>query len=54
MEQDFSGLSGLEFTARKIKWFDEDLKKMENMTIEERIEYKKLLREKHQYTYENP
>lgn len=47
-------MEGLQFTARKIKWFDEDLKKMETMTTEERIEYKKLLREKGQFTYENP
>jgi hypothetical protein len=48
-----SDLDGLVFTAKKIKWFDEDLKKMANMTVEERIEYKKMLREKGQYTYEN-
>lgn len=49
-----SELEGLEFTARKIKWFDEDLKKMEKMTTEERLEYKSLLKQKGQYTYENP
>lgn len=48
-----SEMEGLQFTARKIKWFDEDLKKMEKMTIEERIEYKKMLREKHQHGYED-
>ena len=52
MENFPSDFEGLEFKARKIKWFDEDLKKMEKMTTEERIEYKSLLREKGQYSYE--
>lgn len=43
----------MHFVARKIKWFDEDLKKMENMTVEERIKYKQMLREKHQHGYED-
>ena len=54
MENQPSDMEGLQFTARKIKWFEEDLKKMESMSIEERIEYKKKLREKGQFTYENP
>lgn len=47
-----SDFDSLQFTARKIKWFPEDLKKMETMTVEERIEYKRELREKKQYGYE--
>ena len=53
MMDETNGLAGLEFTARKIKWFPEDLKKMETMTTEERIEYKRQLREKHQHGYED-
>ncbi|MBR1754642.1 hypothetical protein IJ732_07395 [bacterium] len=54
MDRHESEMEGLQFTARKIKWFDEDLKKMETMTVEERLEYKRQLREKGQYTYEDP
>lgn len=51
--QDNNDIQEFEFTAKKIKWYPDDLEKMEGMTIEERIAYKRLLKQNHKYTYEN-
>ena len=46
-------LNHLQFSARRIKFYDEDLKKMETMTLEERVEYKSMLKKENRYTYVN-
>ena len=45
-------LNHLEFKTKKVKFYDEDLKKMESMTLEERVEYKAKLKAEKRYTYE--
>lgn len=45
-------LSHLQFKTKKVKFYDEDLKKMESMTLEERVEYKAKLKAEKRYTYE--
>ncbi len=37
---------------KKVKFFDEDIEKMKNMTQEERLEYKSKLKDEHRYTYD--
>ena len=44
-------LSHLQFKTKKVKFYDEDLKKMESMTLEERVEYKAKLKAEKRYTY---
>ena len=46
-------LNHLQFSTRRIKFYDEDLKKMETMTLEERVEYKSMLKKENRYTYVN-
>ena len=45
-------LNHLKFDVKKVKFYDEDLKKMESMTLEERVEYKAKLKAEKRYTYE--
>ena len=45
-------LNHLQFNARKVKFYDEDLKKMETMTLEEQVEYRSMLKREKRYTYE--
>ena len=45
-------LNHLQFKTKKVKFYDEDLKKMESMTLEERVEYKAKLKAEKRYTYE--
>jgi len=42
----------VKFETKKIKWSDDDLKAMENMSLEEKIEFKRKLKAKNRYTYE--
>lgn len=44
-------LNHLQFKTKKVKFYDEDLKKMESMTLEERVEYKAKLKAEKRYTY---
>ena len=43
-------MANMKFKAVKIKFFDEDVKKMEGMTLEEKVEYKAYLKSEHRYT----
>ena len=48
-----SEMMGIEISKiKKVKFFDEDIEKMKNMTQEERLEYKSKLKDEHRYTYE--
>lgn len=48
-----SEMMGIEISEiKKVKFFDEDIEKMKNMTQEERLEYKSKLKDEHCYTYE--
>lgn len=40
-------------TVRKVKFFPEDVEKMAQMSIDERIEYKSMLLEEGKHTYED-
>ena len=51
-ENDTDNLNHLKFDVKKVKFYDEDLKKMESMTLEERVEYKAKLKAEKRYTYE--
>ena len=51
MSYNNENLNHLQFRAHKIKFYDEDLKKMETMSLEEKIEFKSKLKEEHRYTY---
>ena len=42
-------MANMKFKAVKIKFFDEDVKKMEGMTLEEKVEYKAYLKSEHRY-----
>ena len=44
-------LSHLKFKTKKVKFYDEDLRKMETMSLEERVEYKAKLKAERRYTY---
>ena len=44
-------LNHLEFKTKKVKFYDEDLRKMETMSLEERVEYKAKLKAERRYTY---
>ena len=37
---------------KKVKFFDEDIEKMKNMSEEEELEYISKLKDEHRYTYE--
>ena len=37
---------------KKVKYFDEDMEKMKNMTLDERLAYKSKLKREGRYTYE--
>lgn len=39
----------MKFQVQKLKFFPEDEEKMQHMDIEERIEYRRMLKEKHLY-----
>ena len=43
-------MATMKFKARKIKFFDEDVKKMEGMTLEEKVAFKAFLKSEHRYT----
>ena len=44
---------GIEFSEiKKVKFFDEDIEKMKNMTQKERVAYKSQLKRSGRYTYE--
>lgn len=43
-------MATMKFTARKVKFFDEDVKKMEGISLEERVEFKSHLKSEHRYT----
>ena len=45
-------LNHLKFDAKKVKFYDEDIKKMESMNLEERVAYKAKLKAEKRYTYE--
>lgn len=45
-----SDCNNLEFKIQKIEFFPEDIKKMEKMSLDERIEYKRKLKEQEKYT----
>ena len=45
-------MATMKFKAVKIKFFDEDLRKMEGMTREEKVEFKAYLKSEHRYTIE--
>ncbi len=48
-----SEMMGIETAEiKKVKFFNEDIEKMKNMTQEERLEYKSKLKDEHRYTYE--
>lgn len=49
--KNFDSLNHLQFKARKIKFYDEDLRRMENMSLEERVEFKSKLKAENRYTY---
>lgn len=46
-------MANMKFKAIRIKLFDEDVKKMEGMTREEKTEYIAYLKSEHRYTYED-
>ena len=46
-------MANMKFKAIKIKFFDEDVKKMEGMTLEERVEFTAYLKSEHRYTVVN-
>ena len=43
-------MANMKFKAVKIKFFDEDVKKMKGMSLEERVEFKSYLKSEHRYT----
>lgn len=43
-------MANIKFKAVKIKFFDEDMKRMEGMTMEEKVEFKAYLKSEHRYT----
>ena len=45
-------LNHLKFNTKKVKFYEEDIKKMKSMTLEERVEYKAKLKAEKRYTYE--
>ena len=45
-------LSHLQFQTKKVKFYPEDIEKMKNMSLEEKVEYKAKLKAEHKYTYE--
>ena len=45
-------LNHLKFDTKKVKFYDEDIKKMESMNLEERVAYKAKLKAEKRYTYE--
>lgn len=47
-----SDCDNLEFKVQKIHFFPEDVEKMKNMDISERIEYKRKLKKEQRYTVE--
>lgn len=44
-----SDCDNLEFQIQKIEFYPEDIKKMEKMSLDERIEYKRKLKEQERY-----
>ena len=48
-----SEMMGIETAEiKKVKYFDEDIEKMKNMTLDERLAYKSKLKREGRYTYE--
>ena len=48
-----SEMMGIETAEiKKVKFFDEDIEKMKNMTLDERLAYKSKLKREGRYTYE--
>ena len=48
-----SEMMGIEISEiKKVKYFDEDIEKMKNMTLDERLAYKSKLKREGRYTYE--
>ena len=48
-----SEMMGIEISEiKKVKFFDEDIEKMKNMSEEEELEYISKLKDEHHYTYE--
>ena len=48
-----SEMMGIEISEiKKVKFFDEDIEKMKNMSEEEELEYISKLKDEHRYTYE--
>ena len=46
-------LGHLEFVARKVRFYPEDIDKMKNMSLEEKVEFKAKLKAEKRYTYED-